>query len=101
MKNRKENDMPTAMLSGNFEPNKKRSKLVLPTPQISDAELEQVRFLKIPWWESNTCFLTKKISAIYMYTFAQKISNKCIIMIKIKYLIHIRAIPKYVSINRQ
>lgn len=44
LKNRKENDMPTAMLSGNFEPNKKRSKLVLPSPQISDAELEQVRF---------------------------------------------------------
>lgn len=42
LKQRKENDMPTAMLSGNVEPTKKRSKLVLPTPQISDAELEQV-----------------------------------------------------------
>lgn len=42
LKNRKENDMPTAMISGNFEPSKKRSKLVLPSPQISDAELEQV-----------------------------------------------------------
>ncbi|GBN54464.1 Cell division cycle 5-like protein [Araneus ventricosus] len=30
------------MLAGNFEPAKKRSKLVLPEPQISDAELEQV-----------------------------------------------------------
>lgn len=42
LKNRKENDMPAAMLAGNLEPPKKRSKLVLPTPQISDAELEQV-----------------------------------------------------------
>ncbi|KAG8196130.1 hypothetical protein JTE90_007866 [Oedothorax gibbosus] len=42
LKNRKENDIPSAMLSGNFEPAKKRSKLVLPNPQISDAELEQV-----------------------------------------------------------
>ncbi|CAL1262545.1 unnamed protein product [Larinioides sclopetarius] len=42
LKNRKENDIPSAMLAGNFEPAKKRSKLVLPEPQISDAELEQV-----------------------------------------------------------
>ncbi|KFM72811.1 Cell division cycle 5-like protein, partial [Stegodyphus mimosarum] len=42
LKTRKENDIPSAMLSGNFEPAKKRSKLVLPSPQISDAELEQV-----------------------------------------------------------
>ncbi|XP_054720958.1 cell division cycle 5-like protein [Uloborus diversus] len=42
LKKRKENDIPSAMLSGNFEQSKKRSKLVLPSPQISDAELEQV-----------------------------------------------------------
>ncbi|GFR13319.1 cell division cycle 5-like protein [Trichonephila clavata] len=42
LKNRKENDIPSTMLNGNFEPAKKRSKLVLPEPQISDAELEQV-----------------------------------------------------------
>lgn len=38
--------MPTAMVSGNFEQMKKRSKLVLPSPQISDAELEQVSIFK-------------------------------------------------------
>lgn len=42
LKQRKENDMPTAMLSGNADPPRKRSKLVLPSPQITDAELEQV-----------------------------------------------------------
>ncbi|GIY05290.1 cell division cycle 5-like protein [Caerostris darwini] len=42
LKKRKENDIPSTMLSGNFEPAKKRSKLVLPEPQITDAELEQV-----------------------------------------------------------
>lgn len=36
LKQRKENDVPTAMLQ-NQEPAKKRSKLVLPEPQISDA----------------------------------------------------------------
>ncbi|XP_013791247.2 cell division cycle 5-like protein [Limulus polyphemus] len=41
-KQRKENDVPTAMFSGNMEPVKKRSKLILPDPQISDMELEQV-----------------------------------------------------------
>ncbi|XP_046667969.1 cell division cycle 5-like protein [Homalodisca vitripennis] len=41
LKQRKENDVPTAMLQ-NQEPAKKRSKLVLPEPQISDAELQQV-----------------------------------------------------------
>ncbi|XP_026681581.1 cell division cycle 5-like protein isoform X2 [Diaphorina citri] len=41
LKQRKENDIPTAMLQ-NLEPEKKRSKLVLPEPQISDMELEQV-----------------------------------------------------------
>lgn len=41
LKQRKENDMPTAMLQ-NMEPERKRSKLVLPTPQISDQELQQV-----------------------------------------------------------
>lgn len=43
-KKRKENDLP-GVIAGqtNFqEPVKKRSKLVLPTPQISDAELEEV-----------------------------------------------------------
>ncbi|KAF6208293.1 hypothetical protein GE061_016747 [Apolygus lucorum] len=41
IKQRKENDMPLAMLQ-NQEPAKKRSKLVLPSPQISDQELQQV-----------------------------------------------------------
>lgn len=41
LKQRKENDIPQAMLQ-NQEPAKKRSKLVLPEPQISDQELEQV-----------------------------------------------------------
>ncbi|XP_026274832.1 cell division cycle 5-like protein [Frankliniella occidentalis] len=40
-KNRKENDVPGSMLAGQ-EPARKRSKLVLPEPQISDAELQQV-----------------------------------------------------------
>uniref|UniRef100_A0A2L2Y4S8 Cell division cycle 5-like protein n=1 Tax=Parasteatoda tepidariorum TaxID=114398 RepID=A0A2L2Y4S8_PARTP len=42
LKKRKENDIPSTMFSENFEVAKKRSKLVLPTPQITDAELEQV-----------------------------------------------------------
>ncbi|RWS30218.1 Myb transforming protein-like protein [Leptotrombidium deliense] len=43
LKQKKENDLPSAMVSGNnLEPLRKRSKLVLPEPQISDAELEQV-----------------------------------------------------------
>lgn len=41
LKNKKENDIPMGMLN-NDEPVKKRSKLVLPQPQISDAELNQV-----------------------------------------------------------
>ncbi|XP_052866087.1 cell division cycle 5-like protein [Anopheles cruzii] len=41
LKQRKENDVPTALLK-NQEPAKKRSKLVLPEPQISDQELQQV-----------------------------------------------------------
>ncbi|XP_064612178.1 cell division cycle 5-like protein [Liolophura sinensis] len=43
-KKRKENDLPGAIQGQtNFtEPQKKRSKLVLPAPQISDAELEEV-----------------------------------------------------------
>ncbi|XP_043464216.1 cell division cycle 5-like protein [Leptopilina heterotoma] len=41
LKQRKENDMPMGMLN-NEEPVKKRSKLVLPEPQISDSELQQV-----------------------------------------------------------
>lgn len=40
MKQRKENDMPLTMIGD--EPQRKRSKLVLPEPQISDLELEQV-----------------------------------------------------------
>ncbi|KAJ1521666.1 hypothetical protein ONE63_003312 [Megalurothrips usitatus] len=41
MKQRKENDVPGALMAGQ-EPARKRSKLVLPEPQISDAELQQV-----------------------------------------------------------
>ncbi len=41
MNRRKENDLPLAMVQGE-EPQRKRSKLVLPEPQISDMELEQV-----------------------------------------------------------
>ncbi|KAK2585338.1 hypothetical protein KPH14_010019 [Odynerus spinipes] len=41
LKQRKENDIPVGMLN-NEEPIKKRSKLVLPEPQISDQELQQV-----------------------------------------------------------
>lgn len=41
LKARKENDIPKAMLQ-NQEPAAKRSKLVLPEPQISDLELQQV-----------------------------------------------------------
>lgn len=41
LKSRKENEIPLAMLQ-NSEPAKKRSKLVLPEPQISDQELQQV-----------------------------------------------------------
>lgn len=39
---RKENQLPAAMSDPNSQPAKKRSKLVLPDPQISDAELAQV-----------------------------------------------------------
>lgn len=38
---KRENDVPMAMLQ-NAEPERKRSKLVLPEPQISDVELQQV-----------------------------------------------------------
>ncbi|KAL4708323.1 hypothetical protein ACJJTC_007729 [Scirpophaga incertulas] len=41
LKQRKENDMPEAMLQGD-QPARKRSKLVLPEPQVSDQELQQV-----------------------------------------------------------
>ncbi|XP_076655110.1 cell division cycle 5-like protein [Halictus rubicundus] len=41
LKQRKENDIPMGMLN-NEEPIKKRSKLLLPEPQISDQELQQV-----------------------------------------------------------
>ncbi|RVE53180.1 hypothetical protein evm_002277 [Chilo suppressalis] len=41
LKQRKENDMPQAMLQGD-QPARKRSKLVLPEPQVSDQELQQV-----------------------------------------------------------
>lgn len=42
LKQRKENDIPSSLLPGSGEPARKRSKLVLPEPQISEAELEQV-----------------------------------------------------------
>ncbi|XP_046962885.1 cell division cycle 5-like protein [Vanessa cardui] len=41
LKQRKENDVPQAMLQGD-NPARKRSKLVLPEPQVSDQELQQV-----------------------------------------------------------
>lgn len=41
LKRRKEDDIPHAMLQ-NQEPTKKRSKLVLPAPRVSDEELHQV-----------------------------------------------------------
>ncbi|XP_023173220.2 cell division cycle 5-like protein [Drosophila hydei] len=41
LKQRKENEVPSAMMQS-LEPERKRSKLVLPTPQISDMELQQV-----------------------------------------------------------
>ncbi|XP_053603402.1 cell division cycle 5-like protein [Plodia interpunctella] len=41
LKQRKENDVPQAMLMGE-QPARKRSKLVLPEPQVSDQELQQV-----------------------------------------------------------
>lgn len=40
-KERKENNIPSALLN-NEEPSKKRSKLVLPEPQIADLEMEQI-----------------------------------------------------------
>ena len=40
-KERKENNIPSALLN-NEEPSKKRSKLVLPEPQIADSEMEQI-----------------------------------------------------------
>jgi len=44
LKNRKENNLPEAILSQNkfAEPAAKRSKLVLPAPQISDRELDDI-----------------------------------------------------------
>jgi len=43
LKRKKEEDLPAAIMNENrLEPIKKRSKLVLPAPQISDMELEQV-----------------------------------------------------------
>lgn len=53
LKQRKENDIPMGMLN-NEEPVKKRSKLVLPEPQISDQELQQVVKLGRA---SEVCFL--------------------------------------------
>ncbi|CAK8697767.1 unnamed protein product [Clavelina lepadiformis] len=38
----KEKDIPSLISNQNLEPARKRSKLVLPAPQISDAELEEV-----------------------------------------------------------
>lgn len=43
LKQRKENDVPQAMLMGD-QPARKRSKLVLPEPQVTD----QVRFFQEP-----------------------------------------------------
>ena len=44
MKQKRESELPSAILQTNgvSEINKKRSKLVLPAPQISDAELQEV-----------------------------------------------------------
>ncbi|CAF0733392.1 unnamed protein product [Rotaria sordida] len=43
LKRKKEDDLPAVIMNENrLEPIKKRSKLVLPAPQISDMELEQV-----------------------------------------------------------
>ncbi len=42
LKKRKENDAPPSAMMQGQEPAKKRSKLVLPAPQISENELEQV-----------------------------------------------------------
>ena len=46
MKALKEDDLPAAILKthGSVMPEKKRSKLVLPQPQVTDKELEQVGF---------------------------------------------------------
>ena len=41
LKEKKENSIPSAMLN-NEEPARKRSKLVLPSPQIDDQEMEQI-----------------------------------------------------------
>merc|ERR1712223_488196 len=41
LKDRKENNVP-AQVFNNDEPSRKRSKLVLPTPQIDDQEMEQI-----------------------------------------------------------
>ena len=41
LKNRKENEIPQELLNDE-EPARKRSKLVLPSPQISDIEMEQI-----------------------------------------------------------
>ena len=41
MKERKENNIPSALIN-NEEPSRKRSKLVLPEPQITDTEMEQI-----------------------------------------------------------
>jgi pre-mRNA-splicing factor CDC5/CEF1 len=41
LKERKENNIPSAMIN-NDEPARKRSKLVLPEPQIDDQEMEQI-----------------------------------------------------------
>lgn len=54
LKQRKENDVPQAMLQGD-QPARKRSKLVLPEPQVSD----QVCFRKNPVENTNSfnfCF---------------------------------------------
>ena len=70
MKKRKENDIPDALLQ-NQEPAKKRSKLVLPSPQITDqvrviggdtgvAWVKRHRTLKSEWWRYCVLCLEKK-----------------------------------------
>lgn len=70
LKQRKENDMSAGMLN-NQEPVKKRSKLVLPEPQISDKELQQVVKLGKASEVISSIKLTEKliISSNYRFFF--------------------------------
>ena len=50
------------------DPTKKRSKLVLPSPQITDAELDEVCFLSISLYSSNfIAYGTKGCSIINIH----------------------------------